>query len=80
MELQDQSRCVPDRPLLAPIYRWLGLEDPVGFDTDLSYMTVYNTTFLFYYNYTSTSILGLCFYVLLPEQTSGDEGLTRQMS
>jgi hypothetical protein len=29
-----QSRCVPDRPLLAPIYRWPGLEDPVRFDTN----------------------------------------------
>jgi hypothetical protein len=24
---------VPDRPLLAPIYRWPGLKEPVGFDT-----------------------------------------------
>jgi hypothetical protein len=24
----------PTPPLLAPIYRWLGLEDRVGFDTD----------------------------------------------
>jgi hypothetical protein len=24
------SQSVPDRPLLAPIYRWSGLEDPVG--------------------------------------------------
>jgi hypothetical protein len=71
VELQDQSRCIPDRHVLDPIYRWLGLEDPVGFDKDLSYMTVYNTTSLFDYNYTSTSILGLCFYVSLPEQTSG---------
>jgi hypothetical protein len=29
-----QSPCVPGRPLLAPIYRWPGLEDPFGFDTD----------------------------------------------
>jgi hypothetical protein len=29
-----QSRCVPGRPLLAPIYRWPGLKDPFGFDTD----------------------------------------------
>jgi hypothetical protein len=27
-------RCVPSRPLLAPIYRWPGLKDPVGFDTN----------------------------------------------
>jgi hypothetical protein len=25
------------RPLLAPIYRWPGLEDRVGFDTDYKY-------------------------------------------
>jgi hypothetical protein len=24
---------VPDRPLLAPIYRWPGLKEPVKFDT-----------------------------------------------
>jgi hypothetical protein len=71
VELQAQSRCVPHRPLLAPIYRWPGLEDPIGFDIDLSYMMVYNTTSLFNYDYNSTSILGLCFYVPLPEQTSG---------
>jgi hypothetical protein len=29
-----QSRRVPSRPLLAPIYRWPGLEDLVGFDTN----------------------------------------------
>jgi hypothetical protein len=27
------SQSVPDRPLLAPIYRWLGLKDPIGSDT-----------------------------------------------
>jgi hypothetical protein len=27
------SQSVPDRPLLAPIYRWPGLKDPFGFDT-----------------------------------------------
>jgi hypothetical protein len=27
------SQSVPDRPLLAPIYRWPGLKEPVGFDT-----------------------------------------------
>jgi hypothetical protein len=32
--LQAQSRCVPGRPLLAPIYRWLGLKDPVWFNTN----------------------------------------------
>jgi hypothetical protein len=29
-----QSQSVPRRPLLAPIYRWPGLEEPVGFDTN----------------------------------------------
>jgi hypothetical protein len=29
-----QSQSVPGRALLAPIYRWPGLEDPVGFDTN----------------------------------------------
>jgi hypothetical protein len=28
-----QSQSIPGRPLLAPIYRWPGLEDPVGFNT-----------------------------------------------
>jgi hypothetical protein len=27
-----QSQSVPGRPLLAPIYRWPGLEDPIGFN------------------------------------------------
>jgi hypothetical protein len=34
-------------------------------------MTVYNVDSIFDYNYTSSSILGLCFYGPLPEQTSG---------
>jgi hypothetical protein len=42
----------------------------VEFDTDPSYMTVYNTISLFDYDHTSTSILGLCFYGPLPKQTS----------
>jgi hypothetical protein len=29
-----QSQSVPGRPLLAPIYRWPGLKDPVGFNTN----------------------------------------------
>jgi hypothetical protein len=32
--LQAQSRCVPGRPLLAPIYWWPGLEDLVGLNTN----------------------------------------------
>jgi hypothetical protein len=31
-----QSQSVPGRPLLAPIYRWPGLEDPVGFNTNFN--------------------------------------------
>jgi hypothetical protein len=27
------SQSVPDQPILAPIYRWPGLKEPVGFDT-----------------------------------------------
>jgi hypothetical protein len=27
------SQSVPDHPLLAPIYRWPGLKEQVGFDT-----------------------------------------------
>jgi hypothetical protein len=29
-----QSQSIPGRPLLAPIYRWPGLKDPVGFNTN----------------------------------------------
>jgi hypothetical protein len=31
-----QSQSVPGRPLLAAIYRWPGLKDPVGFNTNYS--------------------------------------------
>jgi hypothetical protein len=31
-----QSQSVPGRPLLAPIYRWPGLKDSVGFNTNYS--------------------------------------------
>jgi hypothetical protein len=31
-----QSQSVPGRPLLAPICRWSGLKDPVGFNTNYS--------------------------------------------
>jgi hypothetical protein len=27
------SQSIPDRPLLAPIYRWAGLKEPIGSDT-----------------------------------------------
>jgi hypothetical protein len=33
---QSQSQSVPSRPLLAPIYRWPGLKEPVGFNTNYS--------------------------------------------
>jgi hypothetical protein len=36
LQLQAKSRCVPGWPLLAPLYRWPGLEVLVGFDTDSS--------------------------------------------
>jgi hypothetical protein len=29
-----QSQSVPGRPLLAPIYRWPSLKEPVGFNTN----------------------------------------------
>jgi hypothetical protein len=29
------SQFIPGRPLLAPIYRWPGLKEPVGFNTKL---------------------------------------------
>jgi hypothetical protein len=35
---------------LAPIYRWPGLKDPVGFYTDSPYMAVYISVFIFKYN------------------------------
>jgi hypothetical protein len=30
----EQSQSVPGRPTLAPLYRWPGLEEPVGFNTN----------------------------------------------
>jgi hypothetical protein len=32
-----QSQSIPGQPILAPIYRWPGLEDPVGFDTNYNF-------------------------------------------
>jgi hypothetical protein len=29
-----QSQSVPSRPLLAPLYRWPGVEEPVKFNTN----------------------------------------------
>jgi hypothetical protein len=39
-----QSQSVPDRPLLAPLYRWPGLEDPVGFNTNYNIRIRYHTS------------------------------------
>jgi hypothetical protein len=43
--LQAKSRCVLHRPLLAPLYRWPGLEVLVEFDTDSSPMADLHTIF-----------------------------------
>jgi hypothetical protein len=43
------SQFVPGWPLLAPLNRWPGLKDPVGFDTN--YNVVYNMISYFDYGY-----------------------------
>jgi hypothetical protein len=40
-----QSQSVPGRPLLAPIYRWPGLKDPVGFNTNYNVRIRYQLVF-----------------------------------
>jgi hypothetical protein len=40
-----QSQSVPRWPLLAPIYRWPGLEDPVGFNTNYIVCIQYHLVF-----------------------------------
>jgi hypothetical protein len=40
-----QSPSIPGRPLLAPIYRWPGLKDPVGFNTNYSVRIRYQLVF-----------------------------------
>jgi hypothetical protein len=40
-----QSQSAPGRPLLAPIYRWPGLKDPVGFNTNYSVRIRYQLIF-----------------------------------
>jgi hypothetical protein len=40
-----QSQSVPGRPLLAPIYRWPGLEDSVGFNTNYIVCIRYHLVF-----------------------------------
>jgi hypothetical protein len=41
-----QSQSVPGRPLLAPIYRWPGLKEPVGFNTNYNVRKRYHLVFL----------------------------------
>jgi hypothetical protein len=40
-----QSQSVPGRPLLAPIYRWSGLKDPVRFNINYSVRIRYHLVF-----------------------------------
>jgi hypothetical protein len=40
-----QSQSVPGRPLLAPLYRWPGLDDPVGFNTNYNVRIQYHLVF-----------------------------------
>jgi hypothetical protein len=40
-----QSQAVPDQPLLAPIYRWPGLKDLAGFNTNYSVRIRYQLVF-----------------------------------
>jgi hypothetical protein len=40
-----QSQSVPGRPLLVPLYRWPGLEDPVGFNTNYNICIRYHLVF-----------------------------------
>jgi hypothetical protein len=40
-----QSQSVPGRSLLAPIYRWPGLKDPTGFNTNYSVRIRYQLVF-----------------------------------
>jgi hypothetical protein len=40
-----QSQSVSGRPLLPPIYRWPGLEDPVGFNTNYNVCIRYQLVF-----------------------------------
>jgi hypothetical protein len=48
-KLVDNWQSVLGRPLLAPIHRWPGLEDPVSFDTN--YNVVYDMILYFDYSY-----------------------------
>jgi hypothetical protein len=42
---QSQSQSVPGRSLLAPIYRWSGLKEPVGFNTNYNIPIRYRLVF-----------------------------------
>jgi CDP-diacylglycerol pyrophosphatase len=44
-----QSQSVPSQPLLAPIYRWPGLEDPVRFDTNYNVCIRHHLVFDYIY-------------------------------
>jgi hypothetical protein len=43
-----QSQSVPGRPLLAPLYRLPGLEEPVGFNTNYNVYIQYHLVFQLY--------------------------------
>jgi hypothetical protein len=40
-----QSQSIPGRPLLAPIYRWLGFKDSIGFNKNYSVRIQYQLVF-----------------------------------
>jgi hypothetical protein len=66
-----QSQSVPGRVLLAPIYRWLGLEDPVGFNTNYNICIRYHLVFRLHLclgfpnGPRDTKILGFITYILV---------------
>jgi hypothetical protein len=66
-----QSQSVPGRPLLAPIYRWPGLEDPVGFNTNYNVSIPYLLVFDYIYPWAylvgprGTKIMGFGSYALV---------------
>jgi hypothetical protein len=43
-----QSQSVPGWPIMAPLYRWPGLEDPVGFNTNYIVCIRYHLVFRLY--------------------------------
>jgi hypothetical protein len=40
-----QSQSIPSQPLVAPLYRWPGLKDPVGFNTNYNVRIQYHLVF-----------------------------------